>query len=725
MLAPVPPRRPSGQSSFRKLKSYLSEAINPDTGEVLDRGDVFLSPALLSAETAAKEMWAVAAENPRVKDPVEHYILSWQEGEQPSKEQWHEAVTHTLEALGWKDHQWLAVSHEDTDNFHVHVMANKVHPETYRSHTPDWMHKTLDKCCREIEAKQGWAHSNGLYRWDADARMAVPVPREEREKRREANDNQRAERGEAGAGKAGKMEQFGDAESLQTYAKGAPAKALDAVMKREGATWQDVHSALAKHGLELQKGERGGYTVRARSQDGKDVHAKASDVFRKQFAGKAQRAATEAKLGDWQPPAAYVRDVAKVEQRYDRHREPKREWKRDPDKRQQQREERARERAELKARFTLYKSDFYRVRSDQRRTESQQAKLRFKALATEARAKREEIRQADMSPALRQVARSIAAAEAVQAREQLRAQLAEQRQAANRAMDYRTWLVVQAAQGNKAAESQLRGLAYQEQRNATQQGRQSAPELGAHADSGRPEAERAKRPAADPMATRSTLERDRPAAALRMTWEADTRAGTVDYYMDGQKAFTDRGSKVQFAKKDSGHDEIEAALRLGVQKFGKELDIKGSASFKMQAIEVAVMRGIDVQFSEKAMQARYEHLKAAHTAARVEAAQRGHVVPPRFQQPGEALQEAYQVVRDGDGKAQAAAAKNHPELAKAIALDRAAQAFAAEKLPPEAREGFMRETRAKIEQDLREGKPLSEIRKDLNRDRDAEQDHGL
>ncbi|WP_326492064.1 LPD7 domain-containing protein [Xanthomonas citri] len=330
-----------------------------------------------------------------------------------------------------------------------------------------------------------------------------------------------------------------------------------------------------------------------------------------------------------------------------------------------------------------------------------------------------------MSPALRQVARSIAAAEAVQAREQLRAQLAEQRQAANRAMDYRTWLVVQAAQGNKAAESQLRGLAYQEQRNATQQGLQSAPELGAHADSGRPEAERAKRPAADPMATRSTLERDRPAAALRMTWEADTRAGTVDYYMDGQKAFTDRGSKVQFAKKDSGHDEIEAALRLGVQKFGKELDIKGSASFKMQAIEVAVMRGIDVQFSEKAMQARYEHLKAAHAAARVEAAQGGHVVPPRSQQPGEALQEAYQAVRDGDGKAQAAAAKNHPELAKAIALDRAAQAFAAERLQPEAREGFMRETRAKIEQDLRAGKPLSEIRKDLNRDRDAEQDHGL
>lgn len=724
MLAPVPPRRPSGKSSFRKLKAYLSEAINPDTGEVLERGEVFLSPALLSAETAAKEMWAVAAENPRVKDPVEHYILSWQEGEQPTKEQWQEAVTHTLEALGWKDHQWLAVSHEDTGNFHVHVMANKVHPETFRSHTPDWMHKTLDKCCREIEAKQGWAHSNGLYRWDAEARAAVPVPREEREQRREANDAQRAERGAAGSGKAGKMEQFRDTESLQTYAKGEPSKALDAVMKRDGATWQDVHSALAKHGLELQKGERGGYTVRAKSDAGDQVHAKASDVFRKHFAGKAQRAATEAKLGDWQPPAAYVREVAKVQQRYDQHREPKREWKRDPDRRQEQREARAKERAELKARFNLYKSEFYRERAERRHTGGQAARQRFKALAAEARAKREEIRRADMPAGLRQVARSVAAAEAVQARERLRAELAQQRQESARAMDYRTWLVVQASQGNKAAESQLRGWAYQDRRNAAQQARQGAQEVEAHADRGKPEGSRPPRPVVDPAAARAALERDKPAVALRMTWQADTRAGTVDYFVDGQKSFTDRGSKVQFAKQQSQNDEIEAALRVSVQKFGKEVNVRGSVDFKLQAIEVAVMRGIDLKFSDPAMAARYDRLKAARAADLAEQARKGTAPANGPQTRGEALQEAFRAVRDAEPQAHAAAAQNSPELAKALAMDRAAKTFAAEKLPPQDREAFMRETRGNIERDLAAGKPLPDVRKQSpDRAQDHQQDH--
>jgi hypothetical protein len=68
-------------------------------------------------------------------------------------------------------------------------------------------------------------------------------------------------------------------------------------------------------------------------------------------------------------------------------------------------------------------------------------------------------------------------------------------------------------------------------------------------------------------------------------------------------------------------------------------------------------------------------------------------------------------------------------LAKALALDRAAKALAAEKLPPESRDTFMRETRGRIEQDLTAGKPLRDIAKEADRARDHEQnhdqDHGL
>jgi len=302
MLAPVPAKRGDGGSSFASLGRYLTKETDQETGEVLSRGEVMLSPVLLSAETAAAEMKAVAAENPRVKDPVMHVILAWQPGEKPTTEQWHDAVKHAInnlkdrDGVSMGDHQYMAVAHNDTDNFHVHIMANRVHPETYRANSPEWMHKTLDKSCREIEAGHGWRESPGLYKWDEGQRKAVALTREEREQLREEAQERGLERGTAGTGKAARMEAFGDAESLETYCKGEPQADLNKLMQRDAVSWQDVHATLARHGLTLNKGERGGYSVRA-EQDSQEIRAKASEVFRKHFAGKKAREATEERLG--------------------------------------------------------------------------------------------------------------------------------------------------------------------------------------------------------------------------------------------------------------------------------------------------------------------------------------------------------------------------------------------------------------------------------------------
>lgn len=573
MLAPVSKGRRDGRTSFKSLGKYLTEEIDRDTGEIIDRGEVMTSDALLSRETAVAEMWAVAKENSRCKDPILHFELSWPSDEKPTREQWEDSVKHAMESVGLKDHQYLAVAHKDTDNFHVHIMANRVHPETYRAHSPEWLHKTLDKACRELEAKHGWKQDNGLYKWDQEKGQAVPTTREEREQMRQAAERRGLEKGEAGTGRASQMEKFGNAESLQTYCKGAPSQELAALMKREGVTWQDVHNAMEKHGLALNKGEKGGYTVTA---EGQGVKVKASDVFRRQFAGKATREATEAKLGPWEPKRQ-AKEQAAPERIYNPNREPKR----DPAERAERREARAAQRAELRQRYQEYKAQQYAEQAERRPQERATARERFAELAREARERRAAIRTADMSPTERKAARSVAAAEAAQAKAELRAELAEQRKE-GRPQSYRDWVAARAAEGDTAAIRQLRGFQYGDARRQQEEARDLASIKSTDRDRD------------DPADPRKMKEK---AAVTTMTWSVDTKTGDVAYQVDGRQAFTDRGERLTI--EDQQRRSLEAALRVAQEKYGDSLTLKGTDDFKRQAVEVSVKAGLKIDFNDE------------------------------------------------------------------------------------------------------------------------------
>ena len=77
MVPKVPAKRGDGRSSFKKLNGYIAEEqrIDRDTGELVFR-DVDSETNCLSLETAWKEMKAVGDMNPRVVDPVYHFVLS-------------------------------------------------------------------------------------------------------------------------------------------------------------------------------------------------------------------------------------------------------------------------------------------------------------------------------------------------------------------------------------------------------------------------------------------------------------------------------------------------------------------------------------------------------------------------------------------------------------------------------------------------------------------------
>ncbi len=165
MLAKVPAKRADKRSSFASLNKYISgDKLDRETGEILRSAeDVRLETNCLSAHTASAEMRAAADANPRVKDPVYHCILSWQAGEHPTDEQVIEAAKAAQKAVGMEGHQYVYAIHRDTDNAHVHMMLNRVHPDTAKSVYPDRDFYKLDKCMREVELKQGWAHDKGPH----------------------------------------------------------------------------------------------------------------------------------------------------------------------------------------------------------------------------------------------------------------------------------------------------------------------------------------------------------------------------------------------------------------------------------------------------------------------------------------------------------------------------------------------------------------------------------
>ncbi len=76
------------------------------------------------------EMLALAQNSTHSKDPINHYVLSWREGEQPTPAQIEEAVDLFLDTMGLIGHQTLYGLHADTDNVHLHLMVNRVHPLT-------------------------------------------------------------------------------------------------------------------------------------------------------------------------------------------------------------------------------------------------------------------------------------------------------------------------------------------------------------------------------------------------------------------------------------------------------------------------------------------------------------------------------------------------------------------------------------------------------------------
>lgn len=99
-------------------------------------------------------MVATAQQNTRCEKPVYAFSLAWHPEQKPERGEMIEAAREALKVLGMQDHQAVFVAHNDTAHRHVHVIVNRVHPETLKAANNYRDHEKLSAWALEQERRQ-------------------------------------------------------------------------------------------------------------------------------------------------------------------------------------------------------------------------------------------------------------------------------------------------------------------------------------------------------------------------------------------------------------------------------------------------------------------------------------------------------------------------------------------------------------------------------------------
>lgn len=268
MIAKRIDRKPEVRDDFGHLANYVAAAR--EVGEKLDKFWVVNCDAgqdRADLDLALMEIEATRLAKPGIADKTYHLVVSFRSGEQDklSADDLRDIERHFAEALGYGDHQRVIGTHINTDNFHMHVAINKIHPTTGRCRTPRQDFKTLAKVAREMEQKYGLAVDKGM----TDDAEKNPV-----------------------SGRARDYEAKTWQQSFERHLVDHKAEIVELVASADN--WDKLHDGLADFGVELRK--RGAGLVFAQVDGGKG-RMKASALDR-----GCSLAALEARLGPYQPP---------------------------------------------------------------------------------------------------------------------------------------------------------------------------------------------------------------------------------------------------------------------------------------------------------------------------------------------------------------------------------------------------------------------------------------
>lgn len=268
MIAKHVPIRSLGKSDFAGLVKYITDeqAKEHRIGTVH-----FTNCEAYSVRDAITEVLATQQSNTRAEsDKTYHLLVSFRAGEQPNAATLKEIENRICAGLGFGEHQRVSAVHHDTDNLHIHIAINKIHPTRHTIHEPYYPHRALAELCEVLERAYDLQHDNHEpQRRGAEARAAD-------------------------------MERHSGVESLVGWIK---RECLDEI--KSAQSWAELHQVMSGNGLEIRARGNGLVVVA-----GDGTHVKASTLGR-----ELSKAKLESRYGPFEALPAHL-DTTRPHRQY-------------------------------------------------------------------------------------------------------------------------------------------------------------------------------------------------------------------------------------------------------------------------------------------------------------------------------------------------------------------------------------------------------------------------
>ena len=512
----------AGNDNYARLAAYIADA-----GSSGEKCLMSWAEGMLGGDDYAEgiaEALDVQARNTRAARKTYHLVISFRpEDEAKLTLEAFKAIEQLFAAaLGYTDHQRHCGVHKNTGNLHMHVAYNMIDPEKFTCHKEFRDFWIRDKVCRTVEREFGLTVDNGIE---------ISSPEQPRQRLNE---------------KANLVEAHTGQQSFDSYAKEHHEKImrpLDAA-----ASWQDLHTALAEHGMEI-KPHGNGLVIKDRHSKRAAHVIKASALDR-----NLSRQKLEARFGPYLPP----QDLENIQEcsRYSAvplHRSP--------------------ERGQL---FDEYQAGIA-ARKDRLQTVKEQEDATLAAIRSEWAAKRQELERKNIAKKNLRRLLQLARKHEAEALGKARLDFQEPRNTVRRDIPFTSWngfLQDKADQGNEVALAVLRS------RKETVEPEQAAP-VKDWSQHGQARAEfAAKERAVLEMDGISGRGKSRLQSVLRMEQVTDgfrhhvDRKGAVVFTLQDGSTVRDSGKDVLFS---AANDHArQTAMLYAKKKWGKQIVLEGN-----------------------------------------------------------------------------------------------------------------------------------------------------